>query len=177
MTSLESTADYSQRFRSAADWFTTSAKGGIHTFHIGAPSERAVDLMHALSAHFPERARVFVSSLRDRKSWRAADSSRAEFRDALARLKLLLAGYGGVEIVIYNHEDQLTLTPELQLVIYSRSGVWRERLVKMGLELRKKPPTAVWCPPRKNLRSAPELVDSVAHTVKRLGLQPVSYGS
>ena len=177
MTSSQDLTNISQRFRSAADWFTTGENEGIHTFHIGAPSERAVDLMHALSAQLPERAKVSFTSLRGRKSWRSNDCSRNDFREVLARLKLLLAGYGGVEIAIYNSEHQLTLTPELQLVIYSRSNAWRDRLLKMGLELKKKPPTAVWCPPRNNLRNAPELIDSIALAVRRLELHSVSFGT
>lgn len=165
----------SQRFRSAADWFTSAEKGGIHTFHIGATSERAVDLMHVLSAYFPEQARVAVTSLRDRKSWRSANCPRAEIRDVLARLKLLLAGYGGVEISVYNQTDQLTLTPELQVVVYSRTDVWRDRLLKIGLERRREPPTAVWCPSRTALRKAPELLDSLALSVRRLGLTQVEF--
>lgn len=164
-----------ERFRSTADWFTASSKGGIHTFHVGATSERAVDMMHMLSAYFPEQVRVAITSHRDRKSWHAPNCSRAEIRDVLARLKLLLAGYGGVEISVYTHDDQLTLTPELQVIIYSRNDIWRDRLINIGLERRKQPPTAVWCPSRTELRNAPELLDSLALSVRRLGLTPVRF--
>ncbi|MBC8086565.1 MAG: hypothetical protein H7Z40_04825 [Phycisphaerae bacterium] len=174
-SSNQESTNISQRFRSAADWFTSTEQGGIHTFHIGATSERAVDLMHVLSAHFPERAKVAVTSWRDRKSWCSDDCARGDIRDILARLKLLLAGYGGVEISVFNDADQLTLTPELQLIVYSRSDVWRERLLKMGLERRKAPPIAVWCPSRTDLRAAPELTDSLALSVRRLELKAVEF--
>jgi hypothetical protein len=127
-------AEMSPRFRSAADWFTQSVQDSIYTFHIGATSERAVDLMHVLAAHLPERVRVAVTSFRDRKSWQSANCARAEVRDVLARLKVLLAGFGGVEIAIYDKNDQLTLTPELQVIIYSRNADWRDRLLQIGLE-------------------------------------------
>lgn len=177
MTSFSSreSSSISQRFRSAADWFTSSEQGGIYTFQIGANSERAVDLMHVLSAHFPERAQLAITSHRDRKSWCSDDCARAEIRDVLARLKLLLAGYGGVEISVFNDTDQLTLTPELQVVVYSRNNSWRDRLLKIGLERRKVPPAVVWRPSRTEMRSAPELTDSLALAVRRLGLTAVEF--
>ena len=169
---ISAASDFALRFRSSADWFTHSELDGIHTSIIGANSERAVDLMHTLAWQFPESVSVSISSLRDRKSWWDNACSRTETRDVLARLKLLLAGYGGVEFAIYTNEDQLTLTPELELILYSRTAKWRDRLVKIGLEERAHPPTAVWCADRSRLTPAPELLDSLAVAVKRLGLSP-----
>jgi len=175
-SSQEST-NISQRFRSAADWFTSSEHNGVYTFHIGVTSERAVDLMHVLSAYFPERVQVSVTSWRDQQSWHSGDCAQADIRDVLARLKLLLAGYGGVEIAVFTDTDQLTLTPELQVVVYSRHDVWRDRLLKIGLERRKQPPKVVWCPTRTDLRNAPELRDSLALSINRLGLTVVEFAS
>ncbi|MGV3710213.1 MAG: hypothetical protein ACO1Q7_15360, partial [Gemmatimonas sp.] len=132
-------------------------------------------LMHTLALRFPEALSVSISSLRDRKSWWDNACARSETRDVLARLKLLLAGYGGVEFAIYTSEDQLTLTPELELILYSRSAKWHALLIDMGLEERASPPTAVWCASREFLPSAPELVDSLAMAVRRLGLSPGEY--
>lgn len=165
-------SDFSLRFRSGADWFTHSELDGIHTFAIGANSERAVDLLHMLASNLPEFVSVSISSLRERKSWWDNGCSRTETRDVIARLRLLLAGYGGVEFAIYTSDDQITLTPELELIVYSRSERWRDILFKLGLEERLAPPTAVWCASRAKLGPAPELVDSLAVAVKRLGLQP-----
>ncbi|MEP6832883.1 MAG: hypothetical protein ABJB74_05785 [Gemmatimonas sp.] len=165
-------SDFALRFRSAADWFTHSELDGVYTSVIGANSERAVDLMHLLVYQFPESLSVSISSLRQRKSWWENACSRTETRDVIARLKLLLAGYGGVEFAVYTTDDQLTLTPELELIVYSRSPKWREALLKMGLEERHQPPTAVWCASRSELSAAPELLDSLAIAVRRLGLAP-----
>lgn len=165
-------SDFALRFRSSADWFTHSELDGLFTSVIGANSERAVDLMHVLAMRFPEALSVSISSLRERKSWWDNACSRSETRDVIARLKLLLAGYGGVEFAIYTNEDQLTLTPELELIAYSRSPKWRAILLKIGLEERTEPPTAVWCASRSTLGPAPELLDSLALAVKRLGLAP-----
>lgn len=165
-------SDFALRFRSAADWFTHSELDGLFTSVIGATSERAVDLLSALAWKFPETLSVSISSLRERKSWWDNACSRSETRDVIARLKLLLAGYGGVEFAVYTIDDQLTLTPELELIVYSRSPKWRGVLIDMGLEERSSPPTAVWCASRTALSVAPELLDSLSVAIKRLGLIP-----
>ncbi|MEO7362257.1 MAG: hypothetical protein ABI120_18145 [Gemmatimonadaceae bacterium] len=165
-------SDFALRFRSSADWFTHSESDGLYTSVIGANSERAVDLLQTLAWQFPEMLSVSISSLRERKSWWDNGCSRSDTRDVIARLKLLLAGYGGVEFAIYTNDDQLTLTPELELIVYSRSPRWRDVLVKLGLEERSSAPTAVWCASRGTLSVAPELLDSLSAAVKRLGLAP-----
>ncbi len=165
-------SDFALRFRSAADWFTQSELDGIHTSVIGANSERAVELLHQLARRFPEYVSISISSVRDQKSWWDNACSRAEAREVIVRLKLLLAGYGGVEFAMYTSNDQLTLTPELELIVYSRTAKWREQLLQMGLEERTQPPPAVWCAARSSLNPAPELLDSLAAAVKRLDLAP-----
>lgn len=165
-------SEFALRFRSSADWFTHSELDGLYTSVIGANSERAVDLMHTLAWQFPEMVSISISSLRERRSWWDNACSRSEARDVIARLKLLLAGYGGVEFAIYTNDDQLTLTPELELVVYSRYSKWRDVLLKLGLEERVAPPTAVWCAARSSLSVAPELLDSLSIAIKRLDLAP-----
>lgn len=165
-------SDFASRFRSGVDWFTHSELDGLYTSVIGANSERAVDLMSTLAWKFPEAVSVSISSVRERKSWWDNACSRSETRDVIARLKLLLAGYGGVEFAIYTTDDQLTLTPELELIVYARSPKWRDVLINLGLEERAVPPAAVWCASRTALGVAPELLDSLAVAIKRLELVP-----
>ncbi|MEP6779443.1 MAG: hypothetical protein ABJC26_06090, partial [Gemmatimonadaceae bacterium] len=73
----------------------------------------------------------------------------------------------------YSADDQLTLTPELEIFIYSRTHRWRSKLLAMGLEERTTTPAAVWRPTRHDLKPAPELSDSLAAAAQRLGLEPV----
>lgn len=160
------------RFRSGADWFTMSELDGLYTCIIGANSERAVDLLQSLALHFPEAFSVSISSVRERMSWWDNACTRSEVRDVLARLKVLLAGYGGVEFAIYTADDQITLTPELQLIVYSRSPKWRGLLIDMGLEEKNVTPAPVWCVSRDALIPAPELSDSLMLAVRRLALAP-----
>jgi hypothetical protein len=158
------------RFRSSADWFVRGKIGDVHTVRVGASGERAVDLMHALVASLPPHVHVSVESIREKAAWAGWDVSRNDTRDVLARIKLLLASYGGVEIAVYTHDDQLTLTPELEVVVYSRLERWGRRLIALGLEERDAMPASTWRPSRHALTPAPELSESLETSVKRLGL-------
>lgn len=162
------------RFRSGADWFVHSTLGGIHTLRIGANSDRAVDLVHALAARLPAEIHVSIESVRERQAWSGGNVSRADTRDVLARLKLLLASYGGVEIALYSSDDQLTLTPELEVVVYSRIDRWSRRLKALGLEEREAAPALVWRPNRHSLAPVPELAEALGAAVERLGLASAS---
>ncbi|MEO7999859.1 MAG: hypothetical protein ABI852_20565 [Gemmatimonadaceae bacterium] len=84
----------------------------------------------------------------------------------------MLAGCGGVEFAIYTPDDQITLTPELQLIVYSRSAKWCDILLDMGLEEKSVLPPPVWCVSRDSLIAAPELSDSLMLAVRRLALAP-----
>ena len=172
VTPSSTVPDIARRFRSGADWFTPSELDGLFTYLIGANSERAVDLMQSLAQRFPESFSVSISAIRERQSWWDNACARSEVRDVLARLKVLLAGYGGVEFAIYTADDQITLTPELQLVIYSRSGKWRDLLLDLGLDELAHAPVPVWCVSRDAIVAAPELSDSLIVAVRRLALAP-----
>jgi len=58
-----------------------------------------------------------------------SDMALPDVRDAVARLKVPLSTYGGVEITLFTPEDQLTLTPQIELFIYSRSDRWMYLLI------------------------------------------------
>ena len=60
-----------------------------------------------------------------------------DVRDTIARLKLLLARFGGVELSVYTPEDQLTLNPHLELFIYSRTDRWLYLLEGEGWRSRR----------------------------------------
>ena len=166
-------SDVALRFRSGADWFVASEQGDVQVLRIGATSERAVDLFHSLVGGLATTVDVAVESLRDRLAWKGVDCNRSDVRDVIARLKLLLASCGGVEIAAYSTDDQLTLTPELEVFVYSRTHRWRSRLMALGLEERTATPVAVWRPTRQALQPAPELSDALALAAQRLALNSV----
>ena len=65
-------------------------------------------------------------------------------REAVARLKILLARYGGVELAVFTADDQLTLNPYLELFIYARTDRWLYLLEGKGLEEQSRVRTKSW---------------------------------
>lgn len=163
-------SDEPGRFRALSDWFVASASGGVFVARIGTTAERAVDLMHALSVHLDPAVEVVMTDWRSGTEWEGSDVALPDFRDALGRLRFPLASYGGVEMTVFGPDDQLSLTPELLLVIYSRSDRWFFLLDGLGLSERDAPPAAVWVPTRSKLGTSPELQAALTAAAARLGL-------
>ena len=162
--------DESDRFRPPSDWFVTSRSDGVYVARIGVTSERAVDLLHALSVHLDPEVDVFLSDERSGTEWGGTDVPVSEFRDALGRMRFPLATYGGVEVTAVGPNDQLSLTSELQVVIYARSDRWYFLLDGLGLSERTELPAPSWTPSRSSLVSAPELTAALTAAAARLGL-------
>jgi hypothetical protein len=162
------------RFRSYADWFAAERRGELFMAQVGTTGERAVDLLHALSFHLDPAVDVVIDSVRERSAWHGSFLALPDVRDAIGRLKLTLSTYGGVELSVFTPDDQLSLTPELSLVVYARTDRWLYLLEGMGLEERSVLPRSVWRPTRTRLAPAPELSDSVRAAVDRLALAPTS---
>jgi hypothetical protein len=162
------------RFRSHADWFVAERAGDLFTAQVGTTGERAVDLLHALAFHLDPAVDMVIDSVREQRAWHGSFLALPDVRDAIGRLKLTLSTYGGVEISVFTPDDQLSLTPELSLVVFARTDRWLYLLEGMGLEERAQPPRSVWQPSRKRLAPAPELAESVRAAVDRLALAPMA---
>jgi uncharacterized protein YbjT (DUF2867 family) len=87
----------------------------------------------------------------------------------------VLAAFPGAIIlrpsVVFGPDDQLSLTPELLLVIYAHSDRWYFLLEGLGLAERAEAPMRVWTPSRSNLAPSPELASALAAAAARLGLR------
>jgi hypothetical protein len=163
--------DEARRFRPLSDWFVASGDAGVHVARIGATAERAVDLMHALTTHLDPAVDVVMTDVRSGMEWQGFDVPLPDLRDALGRLRFPLATYGGVEMTVFGPDDQLSLTPELLLVIYAHSDRWYFLLEGLGLAERAEAPMRVWTPSRSNLAPSPELASALAAAAARLGLR------
>jgi hypothetical protein len=161
-----------RRFRASADGFTYQAEDGVSTVHVVANAERVTDLFYALTEHLPPAVDIAVEELRSGRSWTGEALALQDVRDALSRLKLLMARYGGVEIAVYTSDDQLTLNPYLELFIYARTDRWLYLLEGRGLEEQSRVRTKSWKSSRQHFPAAPDLVNAVAAAAERLGLQP-----
>lgn len=159
------------RFRAEPEWFVVGHHGGMRCTRIGATAERAVDLLHALSVLLDPAVDVHINDVRTGRRWSGALLALPDVRDVLGRLRLPLASYGGVEVTLYTSEDQLSLTPELLLVIYARTDRWTFLLDGLGLVEREEMPLPTWWPARDGLRPVPPLDAALAGAAARLGLR------
>ncbi|MGH7665074.1 MAG: hypothetical protein ACRENI_12375 [Gemmatimonadaceae bacterium] len=159
-----------KRFRSGIDGFTFVKEGDHYAAHVVANAERVVDLFHALSEHLPPAVDVALADERTGQRWKGEAVALPDVREGVARLKVLLAGHGGVEFAIYTSEDQLTLNAAIELFIYARTDQWLYILQGKGLEERRALRTKSWKLSRRKFPPAPALVQAVVETATRLGL-------
>ena len=159
-----------RRFRASSDGFTFSEDDGIYTAHVVANAERVVDLFWNLSELLSPAVDVHIDELRSARSWKGEALPLPDVRDAIARLRLLIARYGGMEVSIFDAEDQLSLNPHLELFIYSRSDKWLYLLEGRGLEERTRLREKSWKMKKQAFPAAPDLMNAVATAAERLGL-------
>ncbi|WP_396206922.1 hypothetical protein [Gemmatimonas sp.] len=163
-----------QRFRASADWFLVQRATGLVTARVSATAERVVDLCHALSAHLAPAVDVHMADVRTGRQWGGAFCALPDVREAIARLRLVLAAQGGVELSVYTESDQLTVTPEMQLVIYARTDRWAVLLDGMGIGERTTTPEPTWIPSRSTLRPDAPLEQALQSAAERMGIAEIT---
>src|SRR5688500_11978096 len=161
-----------RRFRSGVDGFTFEKEGDHYEAYIGANAERVVDLFYTLSEQLAPAIDCVIADVRSEATWHGESIALPDVRDAIARLKVPLATYGGVEFTIYTPDDQLTLTPQLELFIYSRTDKWLYLLQGKGLEERASLADRSWRSQSWDRAPAPTLSAAVAAAAERLALTP-----
>lgn len=160
-----------RRFRTNPDGFTFRQDAGVYEAHVVANAERAVDLCYSLTEHLPPAVDVVLEDLRSGRTWRGENLPLPDVREAIARVKLLLARYGGVELTVFSDEDQLSLNPFLELYIFSRTDRWLYLLEGKGLDEQPVVRTKSWKVRRQQFPAAPDLVNAVSAAADRLGLR------
>jgi hypothetical protein len=160
-----------KRFRSGQDGFTFTRIGDHYEAKVSANSERIVDLFYTLSEVLPPAIDVFIEDLRTQQSWQGESIALPDVRDVVARLKVLLSSFGGIEMTFYTAEDQVTLSPQLELVIYSRSDRWLYLLQSKNLEERAALADRAWGGSSWDRSRAPALSDALASAAARLSLR------
>lgn len=159
-----------RRFRASSDGFTFTEEDGVFTAHIVANAERVVDLFWTLTDLLGPAVDLHIDDLRSGRSWHGESLPLPDVRDSMARLRLLLARYGGIQISIYTSEDQLSLNEHLELFIYSKWDKWLYLLEGRGLEQMPQVQTKSWKIKRQVFPAAPDLVNALASAAERLGL-------
>jgi hypothetical protein len=159
-----------RRFRASSDGFTFTEENGVFTAHVVANAERVVDLFWSLSDLLGPAIDLHVDDLRSGRAWHGESLPLTDVRDTIARLRLLLARYGGTQISLYTSEDQLSLNEHLELFIYSKSDKWLYLLEGRGLEEMGRVQPKSWKIKRQAFPAAPDLVNALASAAERLGL-------
>jgi hypothetical protein len=160
-----------KRFRSGQDGFTFTRSGDVYEAKVVANAERVVDLFYTLSELMAPAVDVYIRDERSQTTWAGESMALPDVRDAVARLKVPLATYGGVEITLFTPDDQLTLTPQLELYIYCRSDRWVYLLTSMNLEERSSIEERLWAMQSWEKAPAPALSDAVAAAAERLSIK------
>lgn len=160
-----------RRFRTGADGFTFQREEDYHVAHLAANAERVADLFYSLTEHLAPAVDVTIDDLRSGRSWRGEALALPDVQEQIARLKLLLARYGGVEFSVFTSQDQLALNPYIELFVYSRTDRWLYLLEGKGLVEQRSVRSKSWKVRRQQFPAAPELVNAVAAAAERLGLQ------
>jgi hypothetical protein len=159
-----------RRFRSGVDGFTFEKNGETYEAYVGANAERVVDLFYTLSEHLSPAIDIAIEDLRSESTWHGEMIALPDVRDAIARLKVPLATYGGVEFTLYTPDDQITLTPQLELFIFARSDRWYYLLQGLGLEERAALADRSWRSKGWDHAAAPTLSAAISAAAERLAL-------
>ena len=159
-----------RRFRASTDEFTFHEEDGVFTAHIVANAERVVELFWTLTELLGPAVDLHIDDLRSGRSWRGESLPLTEVRDVIARLRLLLARFGGTQISVFTSEDQLSLNEHLELFVYSKSDKWLYLLEGRGLEEMQHLHPRTWKLDRKAFPAAPDLVNALSAAAERLGL-------
>jgi hypothetical protein len=159
-----------RRFRSGVDGFTFEKNGEHYEAYVGANAERVVDLFYTLSEHLPPAIDLVIEDLRSESTWHGEMVALPDVRDAIARLKVPVATYGGVEFTLYTPDDQLTLTPQLELFIFARSDRWYYLLQGLGLEEKAALADRTWRSKGWDRAPAPTLSAAISAAAERLSL-------
>ncbi len=173
MTDARETLDLQvPRFRPTPDWYVARRRAGLVECFVWSPAERLLRSYLSLLEQLDADVDVAVESRRDDVRWRGERIGRDEVRAALAPLQRPLTTHGGVELSVYTADDQLTITPELALVIYARSDRWLYLLDAAGFVERAEVPTADWQPPSALPDPVPSLARLLGEIATRLALEP-----
>jgi hypothetical protein len=159
------------RFHANTDLFVFRQEGDVHVAEVSAERERAVELFHALLDEMPAQVDFAIECLRTSRRFVGEGLQRAEVEEAVARLEVPLVASGGVEVAVYTNDDQLSLSPMLDLWIYARSDRWLYLLLGQGFEESAELPRRTWTVARDEFTGAPEMVEAVTAAAERLTLR------
>lgn len=166
-----------RHFRGDGDGFTFGERDGVSEAVVMANADRVVELFLALAEHLPPAVTVEMHDVRTGLQWRGEDLALVDARDTIARLKGSIAIHAGVELTLIGADDQLTITPNLDLFVYARTDRWLYLLQGKGLRRRPRLRTRSWRLAPGEFAQAPAMSTALREGADRLGLQRVGRAS
>ena len=168
----ERMADMWHRFRPPEEGFVFNERDGLFEARIVPKATRAIDLFLLLSFHLDSSVRVAVEDVRRGRMWHADSVALTYAREAMAGVGSLLLTYAGVEVAMLDRVNQVTLTSQLEIFVYSRTERWFYFLRDLGIRQYRSLESRSWMLERDEFPSTLELSTAVDAMVKRLELRP-----
>ena len=159
------------RFRFPIEGFVVNDRAGMFEARVVANASWILDLFLALSERLRPRVGVALDDVRSQRRWRNSALLLSDARDAMIRLRPPLLAHAGVEFAIFDEDDQVTLTPHLELFIYGRTERWYYFLRDLGLRRYRSIEPRSWRLHPDEFPPAPALAQAVDDCVARLSLE------
>jgi hypothetical protein len=167
----ERVAEVWRRFHLPQEGFVLTEHRGLFEARIVANADWAVDLFLLLSERLSDTVCVSLEDVRADRRWSRGSLPLAMARDAALRLRKLLVANAGLECAFYDDDDQITLSPHLEVFVYGHSDRWFYVLRDLGLERHRTLALRSWHLARHEFPPAPALEPALAEIVERLGLE------
>lgn len=179
-----------QRFRLPDEGFEFGEAGSLYRARIVAGSQRALSHFHALIGYLASSVSLRLQDIRpvdphqpreteDEQvlagfaSWQGDGLDQEKVRIAMHGARGVLAREGGVEVAVFDDEDQVSLGPNLDVFVYARTARWYPLLRGLGLVRYQAIPPRSWrlrpteFPPSEAVRR------TIRDIARRFGAEPV----
>jgi hypothetical protein len=191
-----------QRFRLPDEGFEFAGEGGLYRARVVAGGERTLSLFHTLighlapsvslrlhdvRSHVPEAPRVEAPRVEAPRvaeadeedalaaigSWAGDRLDRDKVRIAVDGARGVLAREGGVEIAVFDDEDQVTLGPNVDVFVFSRTARWYPLLRGLGLGTYQAIPHRSWRLRPSEFPPSAAVRRTIRDIARRFGAEPV----
>jgi hypothetical protein len=152
------------------DGFVFGRRDGIFEARIHANADRAIDLFLACFDHLPPALSLDIDDARSGDRWIGAELANDDVRDAIARAKLQLSTTAGMEITVFSEDEQISLTPNLQVIVYAKSDRWLYLLQGKGLKRAQSLQPRSWALARDEFPPSTDSMRALGAIVLRLRL-------
>ncbi|MGQ0646741.1 MAG: hypothetical protein ACT4P7_04160 [Gemmatimonadaceae bacterium] len=157
-------------FRGAADGFVFGSRGAVFEAQLVPNADRTIELYLAVLEHFDPAVDVHLEDWRTGARWSGEDLDITEVRDSVARAKHALGSHAGTEVTVVSGKEQATLTPNLEVFVFSDTDRWLYLLQGKGLRRMASLRTRSWWLRRGEFGSSAVAEAAVRLTVERLHL-------